>query len=129
MRDLERMVAARDAAAMAWAMLSSAVLGPWASPHRKIPSLAKSTGRSFRCASRKKPSWVSGNFSFCASVLLPSRGTMPVESTSRSASILSFARRMSSITDIFTWPLLAATSGSVPSAMRMNRTPFSLASR
>ena len=39
------------AAALAWAMFSSMSFAEWASPHRKIPSVAKSTGRSFRWAS------------------------------------------------------------------------------
>jgi hypothetical protein len=53
---------ARTDAACAWAIVSSNALGEWASPHRNTPSAAKSTGRSLTCASKKKPSEVSGSF-------------------------------------------------------------------
>src|SRR5512141_2838950 len=54
----DRIVAARPAAALAWAIVSSMNRGEWASPHRYSPSLAKSTGLSLGWASRKKPSAV-----------------------------------------------------------------------
>src|SRR4030042_1533711 len=54
-----RIVAARPAAAWSWAIVSSMNRGEWASPQTNTPSLARSTGRSLGCASRKKPSAVS----------------------------------------------------------------------
>lgn len=58
-----RIVAARPAAACDWAMDSSISLGECASPHKNIPSEAKSTGRSFICASRKNRSAFNVTFS------------------------------------------------------------------
>ena len=60
MVSLANTVVARDAAALACAMLSPIALGAWASPQTKIPSVAKSTGRSFTWASKKKLSAFKG---------------------------------------------------------------------
>src|ERR1039458_8120871 len=48
---LDSTVAARAAAARACEMFSSMNFGEWARPQRKMPSVAKSTGRSFMWAS------------------------------------------------------------------------------
>ena len=58
---------ARATAAPAWAIVSPMVLGKWAMPARKTPSVAKSTGRSFMWASRKNLSAVRGTLSIFAS--------------------------------------------------------------
>ena len=47
-----------SAAALACAMDSSMGFGKWQSPAKNMPSVAKSTGLSFICASRKNPSGV-----------------------------------------------------------------------
>src|SRR5659263_593672 len=46
MNFLDKIVQARDAAALACDMASSMSFGAWALPHRNTPSVAKSTGRS-----------------------------------------------------------------------------------
>ena len=48
------MVQALETAAFAWAIESSIVFGQCAKPATNTPSVAKSTGRSFTCASKKK---------------------------------------------------------------------------
>ena len=51
-------------------MASSLSFGAWDMPHIKTPSVAKSTGRSFTWASRKKPSWFVGHLQHLADVLI-----------------------------------------------------------
>ena len=54
-------------------------LGEWAIPQTKMPSVAKSTGRSLACASKKNPSSFKGTFSILAEGIIatvnPSRCT------------------------------------------------------
>ncbi len=71
---LDRMVAALAAAPQACEMLSSMNFGQCAIPQRKTPSVAKSTGRSFMWASKKKPSFVKGTLSISAIRLLSGFG-------------------------------------------------------
>ena len=70
----DRIDAARPATAWAWAIASLRNFGAWAVPHRNSPSLAKSTGRSFMWASRKKPSAFSGTRSRSDSSCRSARG-------------------------------------------------------
>ena len=75
------MIAALAAAAFACTIDSSMNLGEWASPARKTPSVAKSTGLNFMCASKKKPSSLRGTLNILERTSLSFRGTMPFEST------------------------------------------------
>ena len=81
-----RIDAARPATALAWEIVSLMNFGAWAVPQRNSPSLAKSTGRSFMCASRKKPSAFSGTRNSSDSSLRSARGTIGAASTTRSGS-------------------------------------------
>ncbi len=74
MNSLERTVFTRAAAARAWETLSPIRRGECASPQRNMPSVAKSTGLSFMCASRKNPSLFSGTLSIFASSWLSGFG-------------------------------------------------------
>ena len=82
----DRIDAARPATAVAWEIVSLMNFGAWAAPQRNRPSLAKSTGRSFMCASRKKPSAFSGTRSSSDSSPRSARGTAGAARTSRSGS-------------------------------------------
>src|SRR5271157_4361162 len=76
--------AARPATALACDMVSLMNLGACAVPHRKRPSLAKSTGRSFTCASKKNPSALSVTRKSSESCWRSSRATIGEARTSRS---------------------------------------------
>src|SRR4030042_105344 len=56
-------MAALDAAAEACVTASVMSAGPLHVPQTNMPSVAKSTGLSFTCASRKNPSWPNGTLS------------------------------------------------------------------
>ena len=82
----ERIDAARPATAVAWEIVSPMNFGAWADPQRNSPSLAKSTGRSFMCASRKKPSAFSGTRNSSDNSPRSARGTAGAARTRRSGS-------------------------------------------
>ena len=82
------MVVAREDADNAWAILSLIVALPRAVPHKKIPSVAKSEGLSFTCASKKNFSLFTGTFSILANSSFSSPfETIPALKAIRSVSI------------------------------------------
>ena len=124
----DNIVQALAAAPHACDMLSSTNFGECANPHRKIPSVANSTGLSFMCASKKKPSLLSGTFSIFARSSFPFGGKVAALRTKRSGSTTnsSFNTRSGKVT--FKAPASFSTLGLFSSSYLTNITPFSLAS-
>src|SRR5665648_460551 len=101
---------ARAAAAMAWAMLSPISLGECAMPHRKMPSEAKSTGRSLAWASMKNPPAFRGIFRSEANSSV-SLARAPALNTTASTAILTGRSSTWSTKVTLNWPLSLVTWG------------------
>ncbi len=117
---------ALETAALAWAMVSSLIFGAWDMPHMKTPSVAKSTGRSLTCASRKKPSWFVGTFSIWPMAAFSGLGTVPTDRARMSARRSTGSFSTGSKTLTVTLPPSTRTSGLRSSSKRTN---FTLSSR
>jgi hypothetical protein len=108
-------------------ILSSIRFAEWAKPHKNIPSVAKSTGRSFICASRKNPSVVSGTFKNLAIDSFSSPGTIPADSINRSVDIsMGILKTWSKISTCSPFPFFE-TTGFLSSSYLIKTTSFSLA--
>ena len=124
----ESIVIARETAPRACATDSLANFGPWARPQRKKPAVAKSSGRSLRWASRKKPSWSSGKRKVSASLAAVSAGRIAALKTRRSDLTVTGLRSCASWKVTSSPPPFCATTGFLSTSKRKNRTPSRLAS-
>src|SRR3989339_105125 len=120
-------MAALEAAADPWMTDSDMSAGPLQVPATYMPSVAKSTGLSFTCASRKKPSCPKGTLSIFDRSPASGCATSGVESTTMSTGMVLSSFSVSWKYVIFSWLSSMKTLGRWSTVYLTNLTLFSLA--